>query len=864
MARMPRLDALLLLLALGRAHARPTHAQLQAHLLAGYSTADVPNTNRSSRCADLGHLAPDSCATFELGTDVAIEFQFYKLESVDLAKGIMLLRSWLRLTWTDPRLAWNTTEWEHTSTNIPISKLWKPDVSVYNAVTHLQASFTDEDAIVYPSGFVFWSRPGNLQVLCRFSGLVNFPHDRLQCQFDVAAWVLPASSQGLYPKGLVGYKLPEVLASGPISLQSALSSYQAQSITNVSVHYAENTYPSEPNDPYPTLTYTVTLDRNTFFFLNFALLPNVFFSLISIGIMFFHVAPNVEGRISLLLTNLLLVVVEKQTVRAYLPICGELLWIEMFFWLNFCVTMLVLLESMVVHGISSLSCQDLWGAVLPDPLSTWARKGWQKLSGATQAEADRSGHVLASGSPLLHTDAAGQAHGQNSATRLSLGLRRRDLKLVRAPRTPKISHVAGMEYDELFVRLLPAGKDEVERDEFDRLLRFVRTGRTRAGGGEPSQPESGRTMNQNEFIGLCKRELGPQAPEGLKSKYEAYVSHTNWLKANNYQTFLRQFLKQRGSWATSQAFWEEVGRLDGDARLETAEDVDHRRARWRLLRFFESMFYTIDADGNGIVTCDEAQTMLLFCAKGINEEQAKLWAYEADTSNREGLDSREFVNLCKQRLTSEWQADVKLPEAASKDKSEGDDGERERELEELQERWAQFTAYRDALYARVQAVWVHRAIQVDRWFRTYLPLMYVVGMVVLYAMHIDDGYTSVSRITMSRFFDEMTVSLTTNMIELRQLVWWLMMIVLVFGSLFAIMMLFWLIVAKSISAYLRAIAYRRSAYDVYNKKVMLTVPARMESASSGFSLGHENRKPEIQPAASEMVKDVPLRPAQEV
>ena len=46
----------------------------------------------------------------------------------------------------------------------------------------LHTSFAaDKQAIVNSSGRVFWSRPGLLQALCKYRGLVNFPTDTVLC-----------------------------------------------------------------------------------------------------------------------------------------------------------------------------------------------------------------------------------------------------------------------------------------------------------------------------------------------------------------------------------------------------------------------------------------------------------------------------------------------------------------------------------------------------------------------------------------------------------------------------------------------------------------------------------------------------------
>lgn len=101
-------------------------------------------------------------------------------------------------------------------------------------------------------------------------------------------------------------------------------------------------YPLAPNEPFPTLEYTIHLERATFFYLNFTLLPSVILSLISFSVFFMSFA--VGERLGFGITLVLVVEVSKQTIASLLPICGELLWMELFFWINFLACVLALLE----------------------------------------------------------------------------------------------------------------------------------------------------------------------------------------------------------------------------------------------------------------------------------------------------------------------------------------------------------------------------------------------------------------------------------------------------------------------------------------------------------------------------------------
>jgi hypothetical protein len=116
-------------------------------------------------------------------TLVRIQLQLFKVVSVDTATSRVVLIAWQRLTWNDPRLAWNVSEWGgvtdfrvHAGSNIKIDdNIWQPNIHWYNSEAQPAQTFEMGGAWIYPNGDVYQSRPGQLQLLCRFAGLINFP-----------------------------------------------------------------------------------------------------------------------------------------------------------------------------------------------------------------------------------------------------------------------------------------------------------------------------------------------------------------------------------------------------------------------------------------------------------------------------------------------------------------------------------------------------------------------------------------------------------------------------------------------------------------------------------------------------------------
>ena len=302
---------------------------LKAFLLRGYDKGTPPTSAR-----------PVSYST--AGTDVSVEIVFFKLNTVDVASGHLEIKCWLRLNWYDTQLRWTPAEWDgvtqlffHASSFAAPgdTDIWLPDVTPYSALEGFMASFDPAFALVNNEGYVQWSRPGMLKLMCRYSGLVNFPSDTLSCAFDMGGWFISGAYQGIIPGGAgadlttntsgPGYQLAadwnsivsaktgaraftchiaphgqrqqHLVHSFRLSPPACLRivGYQENRISSINVRPWVSTYDCCPNEPWPQLTYTIILERYTFFYLNFTLLPSVIFSLVSFAVFFmsFEVLP---------------------------------------------------------------------------------------------------------------------------------------------------------------------------------------------------------------------------------------------------------------------------------------------------------------------------------------------------------------------------------------------------------------------------------------------------------------------------------------------------------------------------------------------------------------------------------------------
>lgn len=234
-----------------------------------------PTSNRSASGADYS----------DSGTDVSIQVRFFKVQRVKAAEGSMQLKVWLRMAWADTRLAWNASEYSGLTTayfqgenfaGSEANEIWLPDVQPYNAMEGIVTTLEPAIARVSSDGAVYYSRPGSLEIMCKFSGLVAFPFDKLKCSAEFGGWAWSGGQQGIQLRG-AGYEF---------SSQESTSgtSYQENTIENVRVEIVNYAYDCCPSEPWPVVLYHVDLGRASTFYLFVTIIPGILVTLLSFAV----------------------------------------------------------------------------------------------------------------------------------------------------------------------------------------------------------------------------------------------------------------------------------------------------------------------------------------------------------------------------------------------------------------------------------------------------------------------------------------------------------------------------------------------------------------------------------------------------
>jgi len=304
------------------------------------------------------------------GADVLVNLRVFKVVGVSAASSHMLLKVWFRQSWTDPRLVWSPGDYDNVtsayfraasrydgaSNNRGVNEIWLPDIRPYNLGEGFEDTLQPSDVLVNHTGGAFWSRPGVMDVLCKFDGLARFPFDhKLTCPIDVGGWMLDGQRQrvGLLDGGYEGdFVEDDVDSSATLVEASAGSSFTEWDLLSLSAVVRNLTYVCCGDDPWPVVLYEVTIRRNASFFYFYVLIfPPTTLAILAISV--FFVSPAVGERLSFGVT---LVVasqfgacatrsspfreprirrcgprraIGKLVVMQLMPICSELLWVRL-------------------------------------------------------------------------------------------------------------------------------------------------------------------------------------------------------------------------------------------------------------------------------------------------------------------------------------------------------------------------------------------------------------------------------------------------------------------------------------------------------------------------------------------------------
>lgn len=229
---------------------------------------------------------------------------------VDEKNQIITISVWLRQEWFDTRLRWDPNDYEGLAKlNIPSDDLWKPDLVLYNNADGDYVVKLKTKATVYHDGKIVWEPPAIYKSYCPID-VEYFPFDIQECFLKFGSWTYDGTEVDLQHvckgvpignvDGVVDESTTLVIARG-IDLKDYYYNVEWD-VINVTARRKVKFYPCCP-EPYPDITFNVTLRRRTLFYTLNLIMPCI--SISCLTVLVFYLPTDSGEKITLSISILL-------------------------------------------------------------------------------------------------------------------------------------------------------------------------------------------------------------------------------------------------------------------------------------------------------------------------------------------------------------------------------------------------------------------------------------------------------------------------------------------------------------------------------------------------------------------------------
>ncbi|XP_061100933.1 neuronal acetylcholine receptor subunit alpha-7-like, partial [Conger conger] len=236
---------------------------------------------------------------------VELGLTLLQIIDVDEKNQVLMTNAWLQLHWTDIYLNWNADNYPGVQNlRFPSNQIWVPDILLYNSADERFDATFHTNVLVNSSGACQYIPPGILKSTC-YIDVRWFPFDVQKCDLKFGSWT---HSGWLLDLQMLDVDISTYIPNGEWDL--------------VAVPGKRNElYYECCKEPYPDVTFTVTMRRRTLYYGLNLLIPCVLIS--GLALLVFLLPADSGEKISLGITVLLSLTVFMLLVAEIMPATSD-------------------------------------------------------------------------------------------------------------------------------------------------------------------------------------------------------------------------------------------------------------------------------------------------------------------------------------------------------------------------------------------------------------------------------------------------------------------------------------------------------------------------------------------------------------
>ncbi|XP_072038542.1 neuronal acetylcholine receptor subunit alpha-7-like isoform X2 [Amphiura filiformis] len=222
-----------------------------------------------------------------------------QLMDVNEKSQIVTTNAWMQVEWKDMSLVWNDTIYKAIpAVRIPPTRIWHPDILMYNSADDRFDATFHANIVVYSNGDCLWVPPGLLKSTCTID-VAYFPFDEQSCEIKFSSWTYDGNSLDLQP--------------GDNNTDAFQENGEWELLGMPVARHEEYYY----GDPYPDVTFYMKLRRRSLYYSINILIPCVLLS--ALTLLGFTLPPDSGEKLSFDVTILLSLTVFMMIVAEAMP-----------------------------------------------------------------------------------------------------------------------------------------------------------------------------------------------------------------------------------------------------------------------------------------------------------------------------------------------------------------------------------------------------------------------------------------------------------------------------------------------------------------------------------------------------------------
>ena len=277
---------------------------------------------------------------------VQIGLALQNIESFDQMQESITLNAWIRQTWNDYRLRWNSTQSNLTFISVSKAQVWVPDTELLNAAALPQIYTLKGGLSLYSDGTVFYSNPVVMKMPCTLE-LEIFPFDTQTCSMVFGSWVYSSQFLNL---------IPYINEEQQIDVLDSFShtEWEIRELT-VELHVEERS--GHLNEEFNELEYNISLSRFPHYY---KLSMGMTIALVLVSFIIMLMEPDNVSRTSTAVFIPLTILALQLTLADKIPVVGYFTLMDNFFLCCFITSMLVSIESGLIFSLITTESKRLY------------------------------------------------------------------------------------------------------------------------------------------------------------------------------------------------------------------------------------------------------------------------------------------------------------------------------------------------------------------------------------------------------------------------------------------------------------------------------------------------------------------------